>query len=277
MIPQPRCPNSSTTAHARFKVVCLAEPPPIVTAILRALVGMNNSLAWSTTAYGHQHRIKYELAGYCRSRRPPDDLSGEQIHDYGEVEPALPSANVCNVGNPSFIWTRNVKVALQKVWDQFGGLGRGVVTDSIPSQCSDFIHPHQPHHTVLAASLAGLPKVEEYSGRSVDTVACRERRADQPQEPKVFEGSLTDRLLKPGVVPTRCHLQHPAHRSNVEALVVGFNEFVSLSDLPVTRFCTHRHSSMLETPLDSRVHKKLGSPVLGKVFQDKALCQSCCM
>jgi hypothetical protein len=221
---------------------------------------MNNSSAWSTAAYGHQHCIEYELAGYRRSRRPPDDLSGEQIHDYSEVEPALPGANVSNIRNPSLVWTRHIEIALQDVWDQLGGFGRRAVPDSIPSNRSDFVNAHQPHHAVLAASLAGLAKVEEYSRRSVDAVACRKRGADQPQKPNVLEGSLTYRLLKPSVVTARSHLQHPAHRSNVEAIAVGFDKFVGLTDLPRTCIRTHRHSSTPVTPLASRVRKKLGSP-----------------
>ena len=135
------------------------------------------------------------------------------------------------------------------------------VPDSVASSRSDFIYAHQPHHAVLAAGLAGLSKVEEYPWRSVDTVARRVRGADQPQEPNVFEGPLTDRLLEPGVVTARSHLKHPAHRSNIEAIAVGFYKFVGLTDLPGTGFRTHRHSSTPVTPLDSRVHKKLGSPV----------------
>src|SRR5450631_1140960 len=242
-------------------MICLAESAPVVAAILRALIGMNDRSAWSPTPNGHQHCVEYELTGYRWSRRPPDDLSGEQIHDYSEVEPALPGANVRNIRNPSLVWTRDVEIALQDVWDQLGGLGRGAVPDSIPSNRSDFVNAHQPHHAVLAASLAGLSKVEEYSWCSVDTVACRKRRADQPQEPNVLEGSLTDRLLKPGVVTGRSHLQHPAHRSNVEALSVGFDKFVGLMDLSRTGLRTHRHSSTPVTSLASRVHKKLGSPM----------------
>src|SRR6266478_1427670 len=241
-------------------MICLAESAPVVAPVLRALVGMNNSSAGSTTAYGHQHCVEYELAGYRRSRRPPDDLSGEQIHDHSEVEPALPSADVCNIRNPSLVWTCNVEIALQDVWGELGGFGRRAVPDSIPSNRSDLVDAHQPRHAVRAASLADLPKVEEYSGRSVDTVTCRKRGADQPQEPNVLEGSLTDRLLKPSVVPARSHLQHPAHRSNVEALAIGFDKFIGLTDLPRTGFRTHRHSSAPVTPLVSRVHKKLGSP-----------------
>jgi hypothetical protein len=98
------------TAHARFKMICLAEPPPIVAAILRALVRMNNGSAWSTPAYGRQHCVEYELAGNCRSHRPPDDLSGKQIHDHGEVEPTFPRANVRNIRHPSLVWTRDVEI-----------------------------------------------------------------------------------------------------------------------------------------------------------------------
>src|ERR1700676_1538527 len=74
-------PAVSATAHARFKMICFAESPPIVAAILRTLVGMNDRSAWSSAPYRHQNGVEYELAGYCRSRRPPNDLSGEQIHD----------------------------------------------------------------------------------------------------------------------------------------------------------------------------------------------------
>ena len=119
MIPRPRCPNSFRDgSYARFKMIGLAESPPAVATILRSLVGMNNCFAWATTAYGHQHCVEYELAGYRRSRRPPDDLSGEQIHDHSEVEPALPGANVCNIGYPSLVRAGDVEIALQEVGDQ---------------------------------------------------------------------------------------------------------------------------------------------------------------
>ena len=249
-------------------MICLAESPPVVATILRALVGMNNSSAWTTTAYGDQHCVENELAGYRRPRRPPDDLSGEQIHDDSEVEPALPGTNIRNIRYPRLVWTRDVEIALQEVWDQLRGLGRRAMPDSIPSNRSDFINAHQPHHAVLAARLAGLPKIEEYSGRSVDTVACHKLRADQPQEPNVLNGSLTE---EPGVVPTWSHLQHPAHRSNVEPLAVGFDKFVDLRDLPRARFRTHRHSSTPVTPLVSRVHKKLGSPMVHRRRDPRSL------
>src|SRR5580698_1888753 len=112
-------------------MISLAESPPIVAAILRTLVGMNDRFAWATTTHGHQHCVQHEFAGYRRSRRPPDDLSGEQIHGYSEVEPALPGADVRNIGNPSLVRTRDVEIALQDVWDRCGRLRSGAVPDSI--------------------------------------------------------------------------------------------------------------------------------------------------
>jgi hypothetical protein len=155
----------------------------------------------------------------------------------------LPGAYVCNIRDPNLVWTRDVEIALQDVWDQLRRLRRRAMPDSIPSNRSDFVDAHQPHDAVLAAGLAGLPEVEEYPGRSVDTVGCRKRRADQAQEPNVLKGSLTDRLLQPGVVTARSHLEHPVHRSNAEALAVGLDKFVGLTDLPRTGLRTHRHSS----------------------------------
>jgi hypothetical protein len=69
------------------------------------------------------------------------------------------------------------------------------VPDSIASNRPDFIYAHQPHHAVLAAGLSSLSKVEEYPWGSVDTVACRIRGADQPEEPNVLQGPPTDRSL----------------------------------------------------------------------------------
>ena len=97
----------------------------------------------------------------------------------------------------------------------------------------DLVNAHQSHRAMLTAGLAGLPKVEEYSWRSVDSVACHKQRADQPEEPNVLEGSLADKLLQPCVVSARSHLHHPAHRSNVEAIPADFDKFVDQADFPV--------------------------------------------
>src|SRR5208282_789720 len=250
------------------------EPTPIVAAVLRALVGMNNSSAWSTPAYGHQHCVEDEFAGYCRSSRTPDDLSGEQIHDHGEVEPSFPGPDVRNIGNPSFVRARHVELALQNVWDQLGGLNCGAVPDSIASHSSDLIDAHEPHHAVLAAGLASFPKIQEYPRGPVNAVACHMRRPDQSKQPNVLESPLAYRLLQPSVVTARSDFEHPAHCANVKALGVGLNKLVGLTHLSRTGFRTHRHSSTPVTPLASRVHKILGSPNL-RLGRERERCHGC--
>src|SRR5258705_8300599 len=70
--------------------------------------------------------------------------------------------------------------------------------------------------------------------------------------------------LQPSIVTSWSHLQYPAHRSNVEAIAVGFDRFVGQRSLPRARCRTHRHSFAPVTLLASRVHKRLGNPDAGE-------------
>ena len=131
-LPSPRVPAVSATAHSWFKMIDLAEPPPIVAAILRALVRMNDRFARSPPGHSHQQRVKDKFAGYCRSCRSSNNLSREQIQNHGEVEPALPGANVRYVRLPSLVRSRDFEIVLRDVWDQHEWLGCGVLPGSIP-------------------------------------------------------------------------------------------------------------------------------------------------
>ena len=85
-------PAVASSAHAGLKSVGSAEAPPIVAAVLTALVGVNNSSMWSTSPDRHHDRIQDQLSVDSRSGRPPNDLPGEQVHHDGKVEPSLPCA-----------------------------------------------------------------------------------------------------------------------------------------------------------------------------------------
>src|ERR1700683_1783449 len=83
--------------------------------------------------------------------------------------------------------------------------------------------------------------LQPHEGREIPSVLRRYRglshtRRGSTEEPIVLEGSPTDRLLQPGVVTARSHLEHRAHHSNVEALAVGFEKFVGLMVFPVLAF-----------------------------------------
>src|SRR5262245_9667977 len=84
-------PAVALPAHARLKVVCFAESFPGVAPILRTLIRMDQRASRASMPDRHHGRIEDELAVNRRAGGPPDDLSGEQIHDNGQVQPALTS------------------------------------------------------------------------------------------------------------------------------------------------------------------------------------------
>jgi hypothetical protein len=55
-------PAVRLAAHTRLQVIGAAESPPRVTAVLRALIGMNHRAAWSSSTHGHQDRVEHQLA-----------------------------------------------------------------------------------------------------------------------------------------------------------------------------------------------------------------------
>jgi hypothetical protein len=51
----------------------------------------------------------------CGRHRPSNDLSREEIHDHGQIEPALPRANVSDVGDPHRVGPEDVEIPLEKI------------------------------------------------------------------------------------------------------------------------------------------------------------------
>ena len=111
-----------------------AEAPPGVAPVLRTLIGMNHRASGASPAYSHQHRVEHELAVNGWSRRPADNPAREQIHDDGQVEPALPRPNVGDIGDPGLVSPRHRELPLQEVGDQDGGLADRPAPRSIAVQ-----------------------------------------------------------------------------------------------------------------------------------------------
>src|SRR5713101_1933758 len=144
---------------------------------------MNHSAARMSPTHGHQYRVEYEFAVDGRSSRPTDDLAREQIHDDGQVEPALPRPNVGDIRDPGLVSPRHRKLPLQEVGDQDGWLADWPAPCSIAVQGAQAIHTHQPCDAVLATGFAGLAQIQEDAGGSVDTLALSERRPNQSEQP----------------------------------------------------------------------------------------------
>ena len=59
-------PAVAAATHAGLEVMVAAEPQPVVAAVLRALIGVDQRTPWLTTPYGHQDRVDHDLAGQRR-------------------------------------------------------------------------------------------------------------------------------------------------------------------------------------------------------------------
>ena len=105
-------PTIPLPAHTRLQMIRATEASPRVTAVLRTLIRMNHRATRASPTHGHQHRVEHELAVNGGSRRPADDLAREQIHDHGQVEPALPRPNVGNIRDPRLVSTRHRELPL---------------------------------------------------------------------------------------------------------------------------------------------------------------------
>ena len=69
--------------------------------ILRTLVGMMDQAGARPAAlHGHLERGDDELGAHVVGHAPADDAAAVGVLDGGEIEPALPGAQVGDVGNP---------------------------------------------------------------------------------------------------------------------------------------------------------------------------------
>src|SRR4051812_14424012 len=163
-------PAVSLAAHTRLQVIRTAESPPRVAAVLRALIRMNHGAARTPSAYGHQHGVEHQLAVNRRTGRPADDLAREEIHDDGEIEPALPRPNIGDIRHPGCVRPRDGETPLQQVGDQDGGFADRPAPDAIAMERPQIVLAHEACDAMLAAGLSRLAQVEEDPGSAIDAV-----------------------------------------------------------------------------------------------------------
>jgi hypothetical protein len=60
-------------------------------------------------------RVDDELGAHVVLERPADDAAAEAVDDNGEVEPALPGAQVGDVGDPQPVRRRRLEVTLDEI------------------------------------------------------------------------------------------------------------------------------------------------------------------
>ncbi len=172
-------PAMPPPAHAGLQMMALAEASPVITSVLGALIRMNDGpLFRAPEPHGLEHGIEDELAIHRGPRGPAHDPAGEQIHHHRQVKSSLPRSDIGDVRNPRSIGTGNVEIARQDIGCQPRWFGRGPISSPVASARSEVVGTHESGHTMLAASLTGLAKIEEHARGAVDALACSKRSAD---------------------------------------------------------------------------------------------------
>jgi hypothetical protein len=210
-------PAVALAPHAGLEVMRPAEAAPRVAAVLRTLIGIDQCPARPPFAHGHEHRVEHELAAHRAARGPADDAAREEVDDHGQVEPALPHANVSHIRDPRLVASRDRELPLQEVRNEVSRFADRLSSRAIAMQRSEAVGTHQPRDPMLAARGSGLAKVEEDPRRSVNPLTRRVRRAYQPQQPSILKTALRDGLLKPVVVPALSDPEHATHHLNTSS------------------------------------------------------------
>lgn len=147
----------ATPAHAGDEIVRLQKCLPVVTAELAALVLVDDDgLGRLASPDRHQERVDREFPIHARLHRPSDHLTREEIKHYGQIQPALVSADVGDVGHPDPIRLGHVELLLHVVrcHDRRAAVtvARAAPVASLRTQT---FSAHQAVNSVLAGDPAG--------------------------------------------------------------------------------------------------------------------------
>jgi hypothetical protein len=101
--------------------------------------------AWPAQAVGHLQRVEDELGAHVRRQLPADDPPRVAVEDEGEVEEAVPGAQVGEVADPLLVLRPRSEVALEEVT---GALDRRLVRDRrpLPAATQLALDPVLAHH-----------------------------------------------------------------------------------------------------------------------------------
>jgi hypothetical protein len=138
---------------------------------LPALVGMMDKPRRRAAARdGHLERVDDELGAHVIGHRPADDAAAVGILDGGEVQPALPCAQVCDVGDPEHVG----RLRPEAPFDEVVGDADAGHPDRRPAalaghQAADAGLAHQPLHALArSADPVREPQVGVDPRRAVD-------------------------------------------------------------------------------------------------------------
>jgi hypothetical protein len=117
---------------------------------------------------GHANRVQDELGAQVVGHRPAHDLAAEGVDHDGEVDEALPGAQIADVGDPQLIGDGSGEVAFDPI-----RCGRGrdraaaLLAAPAPVHSLDRAQPHQSSHPL---AIPAVPAVADFCGQPAGAI-----------------------------------------------------------------------------------------------------------
>jgi hypothetical protein len=167
---------------------------------LRALVGVvDQSRVGSAAGDGHLERVDDKLGAQVVGDRPADDPAAVAVHHRGQIQPALPGAQIGDVSDPQPVRASGLKVALDEVGrrSDAGHADRGLAATAA-DQAADLGLAHQALDALAADPDALVAQLGVHPRGAVGAASALV--------------DLPDPLGQPGVAPARAGTARGAPR-----------------------------------------------------------------
>src|SRR6266700_6752720 len=198
-------------AHRGSEAGGLDRLSVICRGILNAAIGMVDQAGTSSLRRDrHPQGCQRQVSSQMIRHRPADDPSGVEVQDRGQIEPALISLDVGDVGQPNTVWRVGDEVAVKQVWSDrevvptVGGPHLARPRHDGP----DAVMAHQSLDSAPACPTALSLQFFMDTGAAITSAVVAMDALDVLQEVAIVGGSLALRARSPGIIAGWRHLEH---------------------------------------------------------------------
>src|ERR1700745_3543169 len=158
--------------------------------------------------------------------RPADDFAAVEIHQRGQIEPALLGLDVSDVGEPDLVRSSGDEVALEKIGGvrEIGRLVGGPHPSWLRHDGPDAMAAHQSLDATAAGPAAMSPQLGMDARAAIAVIGVAVNPPDVVDELTIGCGSLALRARAPGIIAGRRDTEHAAHDYPGVASAATFDE-----------------------------------------------------
>jgi hypothetical protein len=141
----------------------------------------------------HADGVEDELAAQVIGHRPPDDPPSAGIDDHGEVEEALPRAQVGDVGNPQLVGLLGDELPLDQIRrHRASGETGTLLAVAAPVDVLDPGHSHESGDLLTVPALAAVTNLSSQPASTVGAAVFGPRVMQQVRRMGVVEVGMGD-------------------------------------------------------------------------------------